>query len=205
MSLLAMGNNGWFFDSEMSIDGMIHILEATEAGDVQSIELGMVDFFESRLSGIENDICQRFPQRGNILRQAFSAHREGQYFLSVPVFLAQADGLTLEIAGQNFFMGSGKKNIGKMIDDIVEESHKTTFLTPLQASLPLTAPQSKRGTNFNQLNRHAVLHGESLEYGTKTNSLKALSFLNYVAVTFGDAITQNKDTHQEGDADAQPS
>ena len=32
------------------------------------------------------------------------------------------------------------------------------------------------------LNRHAVMHGESLDYDTKEKSLRALSLLNYVAV-----------------------
>lgn len=32
------------------------------------------------------------------------------------------------------------------------------------------------------LNRHAVMHGESLDYDTKGKQLAALSFLNYVAL-----------------------
>ena len=32
------------------------------------------------------------------------------------------------------------------------------------------------------LNRHAVMHGESLDYDTRENSLKALSLLNYLAL-----------------------
>lgn len=45
---------------------------------------------------------------------------------------------------------------------------------------PLICPLPECGANFDGLNRHQVLHRESVDYGTEINSLKAISLLNYV-------------------------
>jgi hypothetical protein len=55
------------------------------------------------------------------------------------------------------------------------------ILSPLAETLPINASENERPRNFNGLNRHMVLHGESLDYGSKVNSLKAISLVNYVS------------------------
>lgn len=49
--------------------------------------------------------------------------------------------------------------------------------------MPVSYSQGKRkrNANFSELNRHMVMHGDSVDYGTKKNSLKAISLLYYVA------------------------
>ena len=50
--------------------------------------------------------------------------------------------------------------------------------------IPLKHQMSKRGqVEGHILNRHAVMHGESLDYDTEENSLRAISLLNYVALS----------------------
>jgi hypothetical protein len=55
------------------------------------------------------------------------------------------------------------------------------LLSPLAQTLPIGASERQRNEEFIGLNRHMVLHGESLNYGNKINSLKAISLINYVA------------------------
>lgn len=55
------------------------------------------------------------------------------------------------------------------------------MLSPLAQTLPIGASENERYKGFPALNRHTVLHGESLDYGSKTNSFKAISLINYVA------------------------
>ncbi len=45
---------------------------------------------------ITANALQAFPDRADILSGAFQLHREGRYFASIPVFLAQADGICSE-------------------------------------------------------------------------------------------------------------
>ena len=44
----------------------------------------------------------------------------------------------------------------------------------------------ERESLMNVLNRHEVLHGESVDYGTEINSLKAMSLLYYIASVLGE-------------------
>jgi len=62
------------------------------------------------------------------------------------------------------------------------------FLRPISLELPINASEKARERiaaergwpAWNELNRHQVLHGESVDYGTRLNSLKAISLLNYL-------------------------
>jgi len=73
---------------------------------------------------------------------------------------------------------------------MIDESYNAVFLDPLRHSLPVGQSSKERDNGFNRLNRHMVMHGESLDYGTQRYSLQALSLLNYVAVVFGEAVTK---------------
>ncbi len=53
------------------------------------------------------------------------------------------------------------------------------MLAPLITVLPVIAKANERTLYGNQLNRHAILHGESLDYGTFENSCRAISLLSY--------------------------
>ncbi len=191
-SVLAMAENGWFFDKEMTLDGLFKFLSAHQKGSLEEMEGELIDHFEGRLNSIEKIVVKKYPHRKRILSEAFKAHRDGLYELSVPVFLSQADGISLEITnGKNYFMSTGRKGISKLIEEAVESSYKEAFLSPLlqKKPLPISAPSRKRGSH---LNRHAVLHGEDVDYATKPNSLKAVSFLNYIAVVFAEALTEKE-------------
>lgn len=61
----------------------------------------------------------------------------------------------------------------------------------LVEEIPLKQQMSKRSSaEVGLLNRHAVMHGESLDFDTKENSLRALSLLNYVALALDEPDTE---------------
>jgi len=67
------------------------------------------------------------------------------------------------------------------VEQVASDSYRAALLSPLAQTLPIGASEHERKEGFNELNRHMVLHGESLEYGSKTNSLKAISLVNYAS------------------------
>jgi len=189
-SVLAMARSGWFFDKEMALGGLFEFLSAHQKGSLEEIESELIDHFEERLNSIEKVVAKKYPRRERILNEAFKAHRDGLYELSVPVFLSQADGISREITnGENYFINDGRKNISKLIDKTIEGSCEKAFFSPLlqKKPLPISVPSRKRGSH---MNRHAILHGEDVDYATKPNSLKAVSFLNYIAVVFAEALPE---------------
>jgi hypothetical protein len=48
------------------------------------------------------------------------------------------------------------------------------------------------GEHDSEINRHRILHGKSLDYDTEINSLKMISFANYVAGVFNSWPTSSK-------------
>jgi len=50
---------------------------------------------------------------------------------------------------------------------------------------PLWQSSSERGSSFKGLNRHQILHGEVIDYGTRRNSLKTIAFLSWLNWVLG--------------------
>lgn len=139
-------------------------------------------YFESRVGEIEESISKRFPSREKLIRAAFKAHRRQEYELSIPVFLAQTDGICKEVVKQYLFTKQNKKpRTAIYVEQIAADTYRAALSSPLAKTLPIGASEHERAEEFNELNRHMVLHGESLDYGNKVNSLKAISLVNYVA------------------------
>jgi hypothetical protein len=183
-ALLLLGSHGWFMDFEWTMPQLWALKDALLEGDMTEAENELVEHFEGRLDTIEKSLAEKFPHRAHILRAALGAHRRKEYELSIPVLLAQTDGICKEIANRYLFIREKtrtKPEISIYVEQTFADAFKISLLSPLCIILPIGASQKERLPDANLLNRHAVLHGESLTYGTQINSLKAVSLINYVA------------------------
>ncbi len=144
-------------------------------------------------------LAEKYPARKTAIHSAIDAHRSfapAGYSLSIPVFLAQTDGIFSEVTGissamdkvrgQNAIKGSqwlstqiaaDEKAIGSLLP--VLELHELDILKSQRAR---EAKVQETGKVFNALNRHQVIHGEVSDYGTEINSMKAFSFLLFGAL-----------------------
>jgi len=181
-ALLTLGNHGWFLDPEMGVRWLMILKKALSNGDIDDAENALIEFFCNRLDIIESLIVAKFPRREKIIKAAFVAHRREEYELSIPVLLAQTDGICKEVIGQHFFIrGKNKKpQTAIYVEQITNGTMQAILLQPLAQVLPINKSEKERDENFSELNRHMVLHGESLDYGTKVKALKAISLINYV-------------------------
>ena len=93
-----------------------------------------------------------------------------------------------DLFGMNVFISGARNSIVQSIEQKQPYGLVCTSLGPLlQSTLPLWMNERERHNwmkkhrtdYFPGLNRHEVLHGISVDYGTETNSLKAISFLNW--------------------------
>jgi len=184
VALLTLGNHGWFFDLEMPMPFLWELEDALNEGNITEAEAALVDYFRENLQSIEHRFTAKFPHRAKIINSAFNAHKRGEYELSIPVFLAQTDGICYEVIDQHLFMrirGEKMPRTAIYVDSIASDTFRHALLSPLSQPLPISASQNERDKSFNELNRHQVMHGESLDYGTEINGLKSISLLNYVA------------------------
>lgn len=182
-ALQILGEEGWFFHPEISLIILLKI-DHLLLKDLNGVSEWLCGFFRGRIDDIEKELLEAYPQRKRPLHDAFEAHREGKYSLSVPVFLAQADGIFWEKSSERkslFADGQRKDAIEKHASQI--SGFSADFLHPLKILLPLWMSERQRESSFETftaLNRHQVLHGESVDYDTEENSLKVVSLLNYL-------------------------
>jgi len=181
-ALLLLGAHGWYLDLDMPIPSLWELRNALAEGDTTEAENALARYFENRVDDIEKSIINRFPHRKELVSSAFSAHRSGNYALSIPVLFAQTDGICKEVAKQYFFRKyDGRPQTARFVEEVASDTLRAALLSPLAEDLPIATSELKRSAGWSELNRHMVMHGESLDYGSKVNGLKAISLINYVA------------------------
>jgi hypothetical protein len=92
-ALLTLGAHGWYLDLHIPLPVVWELENALADGNVAEAEQALCDYFENRLDAIEASVVARFPAQAHLAKAAFAAHRSGEYALSIPVFLAQTDGI----------------------------------------------------------------------------------------------------------------
>lgn len=183
-SVLVLGQHGWYLDPRLALASLWEVAAEFETGEAGHANAVMAGYFAMRLGEIEESLIQRVPARAKLIRSAFGAHRRGEFDLSIPVLLAQADGICIDATEKSFFRAKdGSPATAPYVREIAGRELLTAMLAALAEPLPINANESRRRkvSDWTALNRHMVLHGESLDYGTERNSLKAISLLNYVA------------------------
>ena len=201
-ALVTLVNQGWYSDHEFTIPQLFSMVNAIEEGLVKDVNEVLCDWYEERLRQIELDLSARHPHRARFFRDAFEAHKEEKYTLSVPVFLKQADGIFYELTGHQLYSRRKDKGIQKLTASLGSEavtSGRASVVHVLSQPLPISSSVSERRRAPDLLNRHAVLHGEDLNYDTRTQSCRAISLLNCVSWAFckrpiGAAYTEIIDT-----------
>jgi len=172
--------DGWFFDYSIPIDSNFQDIAKY---DKVIFNLFMEKHFEDTIDKIEELTIKRFPKREKIIRKAIMCHKNGDYEVSIPVLIGQADGIFREMTSKEFY--SKKSNI--KAENIIEEIKNDRFkefslwiLEPLKQNQLISANFKKSKDNPDFLHRNLILHGEDCEYATKRNGAKSLSLLNYI-------------------------
>ena len=177
-NILWLARHVWFYDLNISISSLLEI----SGCEINEIEGAIVEYFESQLGVIEKSFSDKYPHRSHIISSAIKAHRNEEYFLSIPVLLAQTDGICKEVTDEYIYNKKNQKpRTATYVEQVAANAFESELLSPLTVRTPISASEKEREEGFNLLNRHMVLHGESLDYGTKVNSLKAISLINYVS------------------------
>lgn len=119
-------------------------------------------------------------ERLSILEKAVKAHCAGDYFLSIPVILAQMEGVIAEGMGH---LGRMKgADMSKYIETLAHGYAVKPFYSSVKDYVTSTLfVEFKWGNHLtSSLSRHAILHGADTDYGTEVNSLKALLLFDFI-------------------------
>jgi len=135
---------------------------------------------------IENDLLpeveKSFTSRSTFIEEALKHHNENNYMTSIPLMLIQADGITMDILGIPLFDHQGKRK-ELMKNTYIEDNDIRDYLSllPLIIDSAISANRNARKVkSYYRFNRHEILHGEDLNYGTRENSYRCIMLLKYL-------------------------
>ena len=178
-----LAERGWFPDPNMPLD-LLRRLAITVSEDPSKVDTLFGNHLKGQLTEVEADLIKLSPERARIIQDAFWAHRQGKYSLSIPVFLSQADGLWFDQFKESVFISRDREGTNEAKSTHFSRTRDQLFEALRIASLPIWISERERGRSFSDLNRHQVLHGEVVNYDSEEFSLKAISFLCWLCWTF---------------------
>ncbi|WP_137132473.1 hypothetical protein [Rhizobium sp. FY34] len=194
-------DSGWFFGWHDGLQSLMELVDRLSAKPAsEHVDQIMADYYRANMETFAAQLYTAYPNRAAPLRAAIYAHSLASYdgyFLSIPVFIAQGDGLLAENA-----------KVKSPINDAgVKEFHKkyASDQKVLDLMLPFLDLHTSRfwqtekarrreveatGKPFVALNRHQIIHGEVSDYGSEINSLKAFSFLVFAGLHVPAVLTE---------------
>lgn len=181
---------GWFIGPLIPLSAT-RDLEGLEDGE--AIDTLFAEHYRLDWTEVEQLVLERLPARSHLLGEAFAAHRERRYALSIPVFLAQAEGLCDDaLKGRGHLFSTKEARVQeriRLMEDLLAQEDSgfvQAILEPLKAALPSSAPIHLWEVSRDTLNRHAVLHGRDTDYATELNSLRCISLIDSLTWTLHD-------------------
>ncbi|MEO8905497.1 MAG: hypothetical protein ABI488_23520 [Polyangiaceae bacterium] len=183
-SLTVMASHGWYADPTWIAGAERYIADLLTERPRAEMDAELCDLIEEAAPASLSALEASFPRRARFFAAAFQAHARREYALSIPVLLAQADGICDEIHGvQLHSKKDGAFALAAKLDSATARPH----LTPLLESHPISwnVGERRKRPGSLVLNRHTVLHGESVDYDTRANSCRAISYLRFVAWMLG--------------------
>ena len=131
------------------------------------------------------------PRRA-IVRQALQAHRRGAYLVAIPALLPLIEGIAVEVFKPPdslrhpvTLIRTGMPPRG-LFGQVVTDAMLETLTVLWRSSSFATLNPLSRG-----LNRHHILHGVTVRYGTEANSLKVFLTLDHLASQVGTKRTSD--------------
>jgi hypothetical protein len=181
-ALTVLAGHGWHVIPNSDLSQMRKAAELIERGEVHEAHEQLIALCNETLTEFEADLSSYVSTgRARLIRQAIDAHRRCEYGLSIPVFLAQADGVCEARFGVGLYSrqrGDGLPRTREKVESLEPLPFLDALLESLRLVRPILLRKGERSGDI--LNRHAVLHGASDDYDTDRNSCQALALLAYV-------------------------
>jgi hypothetical protein len=185
-----LAQRGWFIAGSLYPHQFEPLARALKMEAEDQVEEFLKIHVRGLVSDVKKSAMKRWQERAEILADAFDAHIAGKYTLSVPVLLAQADGISADLFGAYLFTknkGSIKAAASRVIKNHLQKRPLAkSFVGLLIEASGLLRETRKRdklvasGLICSPLNRHGVLHGLDCDYATEANSLRGIALISFL-------------------------
>ncbi|MDQ6945541.1 MAG: hypothetical protein M3256_04550 [Actinomycetota bacterium] len=170
-------SRGWIAFGDMHADAMQEAVRLAETGDVEAGEKLLVQTHSiDRLRFLMFRLCsvKAFLPRKGLIELALEDHVSGRFHASVPVVLAQIDGLVFDVAEASFYETREKKLRHLEAKDTIA-GHPEGLMS-LAQEMSKTRPRTTTSV-LSLPYRNGILHGRDLGYANETVSVKAFCAL----------------------------
>ena len=175
--LTSIANYGWYIDARITLGHANDLMERAINGEVQFLDNYFSKYYGENMEHLAESITKRQNSREKIVMEGVQCHNEGKYYASTILFLSQADGTC---NGQLFRTKKEKESLKKYLAKTESRSFNNILFQMITSENTIDEGYSKKEKNGNSLNRHSVVHGLDVDFGTRINSLKAFSLLTFV-------------------------
>lgn len=170
-----LGPCGWATFEDMNVAVAREAVLLAEAGDLEGAEGVLIRHFDAETlrKGIER-LCAQLPElskRRKLLLAAVEDHREGRYHASVPVALAQLDGIAHDLTNAKFFVKNPTRLV--LVDTIIGHRSGLATLAGVMSAYRRQTAASEISVPY----RHGIMHGRDLGYANERVSAKSLAAL----------------------------
>lgn len=162
--------HGWYIYDGSHIEDVLILLKLFNENDIDKADERIMHVFESNLGEIESELFNLNKATRHIFKEAIHCHNMGLFYASTMLFLSLADGVTNgKLFTNSYFQKILKSNKNHFLLDIFNERN------------PVNKKYIPKKSSNSELMRHGIMHGNSTNYGSKKNSLKALSLYYFIS------------------------
>lgn len=177
----------WMYIDDLNEADLICIETLISKKDSRQIDLFFEKHFDDNIELFLKKLLDKNKKRAHIINEIFNGIELKLLYLVIPSIISLIDVISNEKTKMSFFVIKINKlkqyetKLKNKYKDLKEEKYSNKFLFhTLDAIWEYARIQNSYKPS--QINRHDIIHGVSLDYGTKINCYKYLSLLLFVSI-----------------------
>lgn len=190
-------NDNWYISfnliSRLSINELVDMLNNKDELKFQNF---ILDIFPKEKENIFDKMKKTVPHRVKIIEEIEYLFDKEIYSSVIVMAYTQVDGICNENLGYGFFdtdnksyklkissLQPGDGLASKIAYQLKAEKNEITRFVKLEIE--------NRTFKIDSYNRHLVMHGHSLNYGSKINAMRAISLLDFICTLKSEGVMNN--------------
>ncbi|AOW16302.1 hypothetical protein LPB03_01965 [Polaribacter vadi] len=163
--------HGWCIFDGSTIEDVLFLLKLYNEERFVEADKNFMKLYEDNINDIESDLSSINKDTSHIIKEAIQCHKKGFYFASTILLISLTDGIAEgKLFTNGFFQKIKRKNKKHFLLDVFNEKNLVN-----KHFIPKKSSSS-------ELMRHGIMHGNSINYGSQINSLKALSLYYFISI-----------------------
>lgn len=194
--LTRLTKRGWYISPDIVRDYPIDkLIELTEDENLESFENQLIEMGDTEVSFILNNCIVSLQNREHIWKELLVLYESKYYHGLITLAYSQADGICNDFWGHSLYWIPNKGELGDKNSNVkLHENLDGKFdgfldATIQQLGIPYNeiTVKTRGNPDFDDklllektFNRHKVMHGQSLFYGSKMNAIRSIFLLDYL-------------------------